>query len=43
MGKGSKQRPASVSVEEFSKNRDKIFKNTQKKHLGGSLSGKDPV
>jgi|TARA_R100000084_G_scaffold37861_2_gene15159 hypothetical protein len=43
MGKGSKQRPASISVEEFSKNWDKIFKNTQKKHLGGSLSGKDPV
>ena len=43
MGKGSKPRPASVSVEEFSKNWDKIFKNAQKKHLGGSLSGKDPV
>jgi hypothetical protein len=43
MGKGSKQRPASISVEEFSKNWDKIFKNTQKKHLGGSLSDKDTV
>ena len=43
MGKGSQQRPASVSVKEFNENWDKIFKNAQKKHLGGSLSGKDPV
>ena len=42
MGKGSKQRPASVSVEEFSKNWDKIF-NRRKKDLGGSLSDKDTV
>ena len=43
MGKGSKQRPASISVEEFSKNWDKIFKDVQEKHLSGSLSGKDTV
>jgi hypothetical protein len=43
MGKGSKQRPASVSVEEFSKNWDRIFKDVQKKHLSGSLSGKKDI
>ena len=42
MGKGSKQRPASVSVKEFSENWDKIF-NRRKKDLGGSLSDKDTV
>jgi len=42
MGKGSKQRPTSISVEEFSKNWDKIF-DRPKKPLSGSLSGKDPV
>jgi hypothetical protein len=43
MGKGSKPRPLSISPEKFSENWDKIFKNAQKKHLGGSLSGKDTV
>ena len=43
MGKGSKPRPLSVSAEKFSDNWDKIFKDVQKKHLSGSLSGKNPV